>query len=127
MGKIDSCNGCYGLMVGGCEGTDDGYVGCEYYTYEDGETMDIKKVSVSKGVTVSVGKFESLRLDVAIEVEPGKGEDFDTIVETGYEMCDEKLNKQLSEVQDLVADNSVFKVENVVKKPKKKSGSRRRS
>lgn len=120
------CGYCFGMLVGGCEGTDKAE--CKYFTYEDGTINDggnveVTKISVSKGVTVSVGKYESIRIDSSMEIGLGKNDDSETVTKTGYEMLDEQINDQLKEIQDLVGDNSVFKFE----EPKKKSGSRRRT
>lgn len=84
--------------------------------------MVIKKIIVSKGVTVSVGKFESLRFDASLEIGTNEDDDSDTVFETGFELCDEQINKQIEEVQDIVASGSVFKVD----KKESTSSKRRR-
>jgi len=69
---------------------------------------EVATVHVSKGVTVSVGKFESVRIDATVEVRAEKGEDPDDLFDIGFESVDEQVNKQLAEIQDIVTEGSVF-------------------
>ena len=69
----------------------------------------VSKVSVSKGVTVSVGKFESVRIDASIELTAEKGDDEQSLYEAGFTTVDEQINKQIKDLQDVVEPNSVFK------------------
>jgi len=84
--------------------------------------MVVKKIVVSKGVTMSVGKFESIRCDASVEIELDKGDDEDGAYEAGFEIVDTQINKQIGESQSILGTNSVFKQES-----KPKSNSRRRS
>jgi len=85
--------------------------------------MVIEVIEVSKGVTVSVGKFESIRIDVTLRIRTEDDDDSDSVFETGYELVDEQINKQIEEIQKIVSPTSVFKVD----KTEKKSSSRRRA
>jgi len=85
---------------------------------------EIAVVSVSKGVTVSVGKFESIRIDAHVEVRGEKGEDPDDLFEIGWESLDEQINKQLEEIQDVVGEGSVFNLHSAGGSRKSKSRKR---
>ena len=69
----------------------------------------VSKISVSKGVTVSVGKYESVRIDAHIELTAEKGDDEETLFSTAFTMVDDQVNAQIKELQDVVEPNSVFK------------------
>jgi hypothetical protein len=84
--------------------------------------MNIKKITVSKGVTISVGKFESVRCDASVEIEIGKGEDEDEVFETAFELVDAQLNSQIAENQPIIANTSVFKEEEKPKSSKRRRG-----
>jgi len=81
-----------------------------------------QKISVTKGVTASVGKFESVRIDASIEFQLGQNEDPDEVYERAWEKADEQINVQLAQIQDVIADTSTFKMD----APKPKSSGRRR-
>jgi hypothetical protein len=86
--------------------------------------MVVKEVTVSKGVTISIGKFESVRVDASAVLVAEKGEDPDMLYETGFEVVDEQINKQIAELQDVISDSSVFHAE--TKKQEAPATSRRR-
>ena len=84
---------------------------------------EIVSVTVSKGVTVSVGKFESVRIDAQCEVRGEAGEDSDALFEIGFETIDEQINSQIEELQGIITQESVFH-HGEDKKPKKTSRKR---
>lgn len=86
---------------------------------------EITKVVVSKGVTVSVGKYESVRIDAQVEVRGDDGEDPDMLFDIGFEAIDERINAQIGEIQEIVTDESVFKTAEPDPKPKKRSSRKR--
>jgi len=77
----------------------------------------ILKITVSKGVTVSVGKFESIRIDAMVELR-NDTDNPNAVFNDGYNLVDKKINEQLEEIQDVIAETSVFKIKS--KKPKKR-------
>lgn len=83
---------------------------------------EIKVITVSKGVTISVGQYESVRIDAQLEIRGDEGEDPDQLFEIGYETIDEKINDQITEIQEIVGKNSMFRYE---KEENKKSTRKR--
>ena len=72
--------------------------------------MTPKKFSVSKGVTVNIGNYESIRIDASTEFELSeKDKDVKKCVAQGYEFLDEQINKQLADVQSILHPKSAFK------------------
>lgn len=84
---------------------------------------EVTKVTVSKGVTISVGQYESVRIDAQVEVR-GDGEDSDDLFDIGFETIDEQINKQIDEIQDIVGGKSMFKYEESGKKKGGKRGTK---
>lgn len=85
----------------------------------------IIKINASKGITVNIGHFESIRIDCGVEVQ-SDGEDEDTLFEIAYESIDKVINDKISEIQDIVDNTSSFKIQEDIKNIKKHSHSRRR-
>lgn len=84
--------------------------------------MRVSKISVSKGITVNVGNFESVRFDAGVEVSLDQQPDARTgnnptsinvveVYEHAYGIVDNQLNKQLKEIQDAITEKSIFKVD----------------
>lgn len=71
--------------------------------------MEFKEITISKGVTISVGQFESIRCDASLKIALDEDDDTDVAFSTGYDMCDEQLNNQIKAAQSVIADKSVFK------------------
>ena len=85
-----------------------------------------EEIIVIKGLTVSVGRYESIRVDASLKIVLDETDDTDTIFEAGFEMCDEQLNKQVEEIQDIIGKDSVFKVDKNPDTNKTKPSRRRR-
>ena len=68
--------------------------------------MEISEISVTKGLTLSMGKFESIRLDASISIKPEKGEDEDVLYNSAYEICDSQLEVQVKIISDALSENS---------------------
>ena len=88
--------------------------------------MEISEVSVTKGLTLSMGKFESIRLDASISVRPEKGEDEDVLFNAAYEICESQLEIQVQMISDSLSENSgAHMLYNKEEKPAKKKSRRR--
>ena len=85
----------------------------------------IAEIVVGKELLVGVGKFESVRLTAQIKISADDSkDDMDAIFRIGYEMVDEKLNKELADIQGIVKSDSVFLIED--KSDKQPTKPRRR-
>lgn len=73
--------------------------------------MRVDSITVSKGVTVSVGKFESVRIQADMTISLDKGEDHDNVFKAAYVMLDDQINAQVTDLQDVIQDTSIFKAE----------------
>jgi len=89
--------------------------------------MKIKDISVSKGVTISVGKFESVRLDAAITIQPSAEDDYDVVYDTAQEIVSSKIMAQVIELKPIIDKGSFVHelTEGTIRK-KTKPKSRRR-
>ena len=92
--------------------------------------MEVIEIYVSKGVTISVGKFESVRLDAAIKITPQENDDYDTVFDTAYEIVSDKIIGQAILMKGIIDKGSFIHelmegaIETKVKN--KQSSSRRR-
>jgi hypothetical protein len=57
--------------------------------------MQIRKVSYARGITLNIGNFESVRVDIQAEGEVSSGETFDQAFASLKEEVDEALNDEL--------------------------------
>lgn len=82
-------------------------------------SVECKEITVSTGITISVGKFESIRLDASARITDDNG-DYDTMFDAGWNLVEEQINKKIEELQDVMNNTSVFKLEEKPKPPLKK-------
>lgn len=76
------------------------------------------KITVTKGVTVGVGKFETVRMEVSAEFESSAKPltaQHEKEVKDAFDFLDEQLNNQINDIQDTLKPDSVFKSEKVVR------------
>jgi len=91
--------------------------------------MEATEINVSKGVTISVGKFESVRVDAAITMRMDEGEDYDTVYSSAMEIVSGQVMAQVMLLKPVIDKGSfVHQLEEdaIVAKVKKSKSSRRR-
>lgn len=72
--------------------------------------MKMNLIRISKGVTASVGKYESIRFDCAVEIELGKGDKASAVYDKGMKFVDARLNHELKDTQEALSSTSVFRL-----------------
>jgi len=72
--------------------------------------MKVKSIRVSKGITASVGKFESVRLDYEIEVELGQGDTANVVAAKLTKWADAQVNNEVKELRKSLSPSSIFKL-----------------
>jgi len=72
--------------------------------------MNIKSIKVEKGVTVSLGQYESARVSFELTAELGPKDNLDECERALVDQLDAFVNEQIEELQDVIKDSSVFKV-----------------
>jgi hypothetical protein len=54
-----------------------------------------QRISISKGITLNLGNYESFRVDIGIETDVEKGGNFDVIYDETLELVNTKLNHEI--------------------------------
>lgn len=71
------------------------------------EDHEIQEISVSKEITVGVGKFESVKIMASLRLKSSGTDSFTR----AYNRLDEELNRQLQQIQNIVKPDSMFKTD----------------
>lgn len=92
--------------------------------------MKVKQINVSKGFTISVGKFESVRLDSAVTVDVEEEEDdIDVVFEKAYGVVSQQIMGQVMLMKSVIDRGSFIHdlSEGETKRVLSKGTSRRRA
>lgn len=91
--------------------------------------MKVKQINVSKGFTISVGKFESVRLDSAVTVDVEEEDDIDVVFEKAYGVVSQQIMGQVMLMKSVIDRGSFIHdlSEGETKRVLSKGTSRRRA